>query len=328
MWIAFSFNFLHIISLVCRHLIYFKWLLSKNLITRYDNLRTTGYWKIIMGEIFFQVLIPYPFLNDLVYYETNGRWKATNVKIKINHVLLALMTFTRIYQIIKALLLITYWTAPRAQRICWLNGCHPDYLFAVKAIMKEKPYQFLLISLLISVLQLGYCLRIFERYFTSYSNQNFDLMSNTIWNVIITMTTVGYGDIYPKTVMGRVIGGIVSLWGLFLVSIFTVTLSNLFTFSEGELKAYKLGERLRIKDQLKVTAANVLGSSFKQMKAKKVFANEPEAIKNFQNDYKRNSIYFYQTLKQVRESTKDDSEINHMKKEIEDLLKKIQEMES
>jgi hypothetical protein len=66
MWIAFSFNFLHIISLVCRHLIYFKWLLSKNLITRYDNLRTTGYWKIIMGEIFFQVLIPYPFLNDLV----------------------------------------------------------------------------------------------------------------------------------------------------------------------------------------------------------------------------------------------------------------------
>lgn len=151
MWIAFSFNFLHIISLVCRHLIYFKWLLSKNLITRYDNLRTTGYWKIIMGEIFFQVLIPYPFLNDLVYYETNGRWKATDVKIKINHVLLALMTFTRIYQIIKALLLITYWTAPRAQRICWLNGCHPDYLFAVKAIMKEKPYQFLLISLLISV---------------------------------------------------------------------------------------------------------------------------------------------------------------------------------
>jgi potassium intermediate/small conductance calcium-activated channel subfamily N protein 2 len=114
--------------------------------------------------------------------------------------------------------------------------------------LKEKPYQFLLISLLISVFQLGYCLRIFERYFTSYSNQNFDLMSNTIWNVIITLTTVGYGDIYPKTVMGRVVGGIVSLWGLFLVSIFTVTLSNLFTFSEGERKAYKLGERLRIKD--------------------------------------------------------------------------------
>jgi hypothetical protein len=64
------------------------------------------------------------------------------------------------------------------------------------------------------------------------------------------------------------------------------------------------------------------------MKAKKVFANESEAIKNFQNDYKRNSIYFYQTLKQMRECNKDDSEIYHMKKEIDDVLRKIQEMES
>ena len=69
-------------------------------------------------------------------------------------------------------------------------------------------------------------------------------MSNTIWNVIITMTTVGYGDIFPKTIMGRVIGVIIALWGLFLVSIFTVTLSNLFTFSHGEAKAFELSERL------------------------------------------------------------------------------------
>jgi voltage-gated potassium channel len=55
------------------------------------------------------------------------------------------------------------------------------------------------------------------------------------------MTTVGYGDIYPKTTMGRIVGIIIALWGLFLVSIFTVTLSNLFTFSMGEKKAYELG---------------------------------------------------------------------------------------
>jgi Ion channel len=59
-----------------------------------------------------------------------------------------------------------------------------------------------------------------------------------MWNVIITMTTVGYGDIYPKSVMGRIVGIITALWGLFLVSIFTVTLSNLFTFTMGEQKAY------------------------------------------------------------------------------------------
>ncbi len=107
------------------------------------------------------------------------------------------------------------------------------------------------------------------------------------------MTTVGYGDIYPKTTMGRVVGVVIALWGLFLVSIFTVTLSNLFTFSQGEKKAYSLGERLTLKDELKISAANVLGSSFKSRKAKKIFADDKEAVKNYENEYKRNAIYFF-----------------------------------
>ncbi len=97
MWVAFGFNMIHIFSLVLRHMIYFKWLYVKKLITKYDNLRTTGYWKIILGEIFFQILIPYPFFNDLVYYETNGKWKAKEVQFKINYILLAFMTMTRLY---------------------------------------------------------------------------------------------------------------------------------------------------------------------------------------------------------------------------------------
>jgi len=76
-------------------------------------------------------------------------------------------------------------------------------------------------------------------------------MTNSIWNVIITMTTVGYGDVYPKSQVGRFIGVIVALWGLFLVSIFTVTLTNLFSFTSGEEKAFDLSKRLKQKDLLK-----------------------------------------------------------------------------
>lgn len=117
MWIAFTFNVIHIVSLVLRHLIYFKWLYIKRLITKYDTLTTTGYWKTIMGEIIIQSVTPFPFTNELYYFESNGRFKAKNIVFKYNHILLSIMTFSRIYQIIKALLLITYWTSPRAQRI-------------------------------------------------------------------------------------------------------------------------------------------------------------------------------------------------------------------
>ena len=57
---------------------------------------------------------------------------------------------------------------------------------------------------------------------------------------MVTMMTIGYGDVYPKTVMGRIIGMIVCFWGVFIVSIFVVTLNNMLTFSANEEKAYNL----------------------------------------------------------------------------------------
>lgn len=65
------------------------------------------------------------------------------------------------------------------------------------------------------------------------------------------MTTVGYGDFYPKTYMGRVIGVIVCFWGVLIVSIFVVSLTNLLTLSPAEEKTYSLLLRLKSKENLK-----------------------------------------------------------------------------
>ena len=52
-----------------------------------------------------------------------------------------------------------------------------------------------------------------------------------MWNVVITLTTTGYGDIYPKTLLGRIVGALLMMWGTFLVSFFVVTVSNMLTFT-------------------------------------------------------------------------------------------------
>jgi hypothetical protein len=49
---------------------------------------------------------------------------------------------------------------------------------------------------------------------------------NALWLTIITMTTVGYGDFYPRTTFGRIIDIILVVWGTFIVSLMVVVLTN------------------------------------------------------------------------------------------------------
>jgi len=78
------------------------------------------------------------------------------------------------------------------------------------------------------------------------------------------MTTVGYGDFFPKTTLGRLIGIIIAFWGVFIVSLFVVSLSTMLEFDSGENKAFRLAKRLEKKDMLRIEASNVLGCAYRQ----------------------------------------------------------------
>lgn len=59
-----------------------------------------------------------------------------------------------------------------------------------------------------------------------------------MWLIIITMTTVGFGEGYPSTHLGRFVGVMACIIGMLLVSLMVVslTLSSEFTQEESKVK--------------------------------------------------------------------------------------------
>lgn len=87
---------------------------------------------------------------------------------------------------------------------------------------------------------------------------------DALWWCIVTVTTVGYGDIVPKTGMGRMIAALVMISGIGFLGVFTGTISTYFLNRRQEKKqsAYilelieRLGhfEELTLKEFDQITA--------------------------------------------------------------------------
>jgi hypothetical protein len=88
------------------------------------------------------------------YIEFNNDYQYETI-YELNDILLGL-SFLRVYFVIRMILVFTIYTSPRSQRVCEMNGCEANALFAIRSIMKEKPYTILVWSMILSTALFGY----------------------------------------------------------------------------------------------------------------------------------------------------------------------------
>lgn len=147
-----------------------------------------------------------------------------------------------------------------------------------------------------------------------------------MWNVIITLTTTGYGDIYPKTNLGRFVGLILCFWGTFVVSFFVVTVNNMLTFTPQEEKSYTLLLRLHFKDQLKKYAVNVLSAAYQNRNAQLNNKDDQGTVIQYVRRYRAASLSFQQAVARVRSFYDGDTDSDILMRIIENLKEEVDQV--
>ncbi|MDO6597830.1 ion transporter [Oceanihabitans sp. 2_MG-2023] len=114
----------------------------------------------------------------------------------------------------------------RVLKLVRYNRAMNHFTRAIKSA-KEEILLFILITLI-----LIYFSAVGIYYFESQAQpEHFSSIFDSLWWAIITLTTVGYGDVYPITVGGKVFTFIILMIGLGIVAIPTGIISSALTKS-------------------------------------------------------------------------------------------------
>lgn len=119
-------------------------------------------------------------------------------------------------------------------------------MFAIKAELKKRPFLMIGILFTMTLVYITSIVRTLEMYrllvtyrpYASDDGDSFDFafFFNSLWLVLITMSTVGYGDAYPRTHAGRFFIIFACITGMLIVSLMVVSLTNLIEFTPEEQK--------------------------------------------------------------------------------------------
>ena len=111
-----------------------------------------------------------------------------------------------------------------------------------RAVLNRRVFPYLaLVTLGVGVLS-GFVVTLVDR--TDFPN-----FGTGIWWAIVTLGTVGYGDVVPHTPWGRVVGSVVIVFGVTFISFLTAVVTSMFVSAEQQ-------EQRRLAEERRAAAEN------------------------------------------------------------------------
>jgi len=117
-------------------------------------------------------------------------------------------------------------------------------------VLVEKRFELLtlLFLLVFIVMTAGIAIYVFE----THVNDNINSLFDALYWALVTISTVGYGDISPVTTEGRVISGVIIISGIAMISFVTSVIVSAFSIKLEELKENRYIQDLNKEEQFLV----------------------------------------------------------------------------
>lgn len=220
-------------------------------------LKGANLWGQFLRDLLILVPQPLPFLFFTFTVHDAGLDRDSTYPVSV--VLLCLM-FLRIYFI------------PRFHSYCIedLHTHRHDVFFSLNKTLLDD--SFLLKSTMttslsaviamfaMQIVLYSYMLMMFERATAEGPLQNF---TNAVWLIIVTMTTVGYGDIFPTTRLGRLVAVSASFSALIMIAICINIVQSSLEMSRADRKVVEKKERRGLIRDTRVSAGKLILSSLR-----------------------------------------------------------------
>lgn len=240
--------------------------------------RKTEFFYFMLFEILTISIFQYPNINFyFIQFELGN-----TIIFPISTILSSICIFRLCYSF-KIFKNITKWSTLQAESICEAFVCKANSSFAFKALQKEYPFITLTGIFLLTCICFGFSLRNFELLYWESQEvkiQDWTYEWNAVWCIFVAMTTVGYGDFFPKTHLGRFLVIVACLVGTYFVSMMMVFMTQKSILDESEFKAYKLITRLKLRREIKSIQAVLV---YKTLELKKSKNQDGEAYEKHKN---------------------------------------------
>ena len=170
----------------------------------------------------------------------------------------------RMYIMLRVICEQSYYDDENVMAVGALNHVRIDLPFVIKCIIRRSPVRSLGISLLCTQIWGSYNMRLWERRYSHHLDDDFTIAgseadwSNAFWLVFVTMTSVGYGDYYPNTHLGRVTAAVCVLLFTLFISLFIGVVADEMQLGSAQEKVYEYADAHANHQRVRQIAAEVL----------------------------------------------------------------------